>query len=124
MEETVDRRPGAAQVGTEGAEVEERVDERGAAGCLGQVIGGESGEVPRAPAGLERFEKSGATLTESTSAAEPIEAPVDLRGRVLLGVVWKRQHEPEVLREVEECQALAGALSKLRPWSEEEGDVG
>ena len=92
-EEAVDGGPGAADVGAEGAELDEALCER----RRREVVRRQRGEL----AGLDRRQDLSATLVEAGLA---LEARVDGAGRLLDGAVGQQEDDRVVLRKL---QALA-----------------
>ncbi len=124
MEEAVDRRAGAAEIGPERARRAQLAGEWRAARRSDEIVGRQRGEIARAPDRVERSQERRLALREPGTAAQLVEACVDLARRLLRRAAREREQDPEVLRDVERAQPLSGALGQLRPGLEEERDVG
>src|SRR6266540_480264 len=116
-EEPIHRRSGAADVGTEGAELAQLLGER----RRREVVRRQGGEVGGSPCLRQRLTERVATLLESWSAVEGL---VDSCGRFLLRAAREHEQDPVVLRQGERRELAAVAETELRARREEERDVG
>src|SRR5262249_48761020 len=115
-EERVDDGAGSADVRAEGTERPETGRER----RVGEVVRGKRREVGGPPRPGDG-DDTGAALFE---AVLPVEARIDLRGRLLLLAVRLHKQDGVVLRQVERFEARAVSGRELRSRLEEERDVG
>ena len=117
MEEPVDGRAGAADVGAEGSEAAQLGGER----RRGEVVRRQRREVARAAHGRERRLERGAPAPPSPPRRPLVEAPVDGRRRVLAGAVREREDDPVVLRQVERRELGAVAAPSCGPAARKNG---
>jgi len=120
VEQAVDRRAGAGDVGAEGARRENRVRHRRAR----EVVRGQPGEIPRPLHLGEPVEKQLTALGEAGCTVAHVEGRVDVGRRGLRGVPREQDENPEVLRQVELLELASVATAELRAVREEERDVG
>ena len=87
-------------------------------------FGGNAARSRRPAHACKALEGARPSAREAGAAAERIEARIDLARRALLELARKREHHPEVLRELERPQAIAAAFGQLRARAQEERDIG
>src|SRR6266516_876882 len=118
-EETVDDRPRAADVRTEGAEGAQLVRQR----RRGEVVRRKGGEIAGAVDAREGVVQGLTAVVEAAVAATGVEARIDIGRRGLRRILRKDEQHPVVLREVERLQVGAVPGAELRPVPEEVRNV-
>src|SRR6478609_3685262 len=120
LEEPVQRRACAGDIGAERACRENRVG----MGRAREVVRGQRGQVAWPLDSLQPVEERLSPLRPAGSALASVERGVDVGRRGLLLIAWEQDEDPEVLRQVQPPELAPVPRAQLRPVGHEERDVG
>src|SRR4029077_20001469 len=119
LEEPVQRRACAGDIGAERACRENRVG----MGRAREAVRGQRGQVAWPLDSLQPVEERLSPLRPAGGALASVERGVDVGRRGLLLIAWEQDDDPEVLRQVQPPELAPVPRAQLRPVGHEERDV-